>query len=207
MNHAQTTNLYQMTYIKTGINQPGIIELLFYKGSTGKALSRLAHTLLHGPSELSPGEREIIAAYVSHLNDCEFCYESHCASANVHLSDNGEILHQVKHDLDKAPVSSKLKALLNIAAQVQKGGREVSSRHIETARKEGASDEDIHDTVLIAAAFCMFNRYVDGLGTRLPASRSEYIPMGLRMAKKGYTYPPLFLRKFIIGRMNKHGRK
>ena len=195
-----------MTYIKTGIKQPGIIELLFYKGSTGKALSNLAQTLLHGPSQLTPGERELIAAYVSDLNKCEFCFESHSASANVHLMDNGQTIKMVKLGSDEAPVSAKMKALLNIAAHVQKSGREVSVSDIEAARQEGASDEDIHDTVLIAAAFCMYNRYVDGLGTNLPASKSEYVPMGERMAKRGYTYPPLFLRKLVIRMMNKNGR-
>jgi len=194
-----------MTYIKTGIHQPGIIELLFYKGPTGKALANLAHTLLHGPSGLSPGERELIAAYVSDLNNCEFCFESHSASANVHLMDNGQTISTIKAGLEDASVSTKMKALLKIAGLVQKSGREVKSVHIEAARKAGASDEDIHDTILIAAAFCMYNRYVDGLGTNLPLSKNEYIPMGERMARKGYTYPPLFLRKFVIRMMSKNG--
>jgi len=195
-----------MTYIKTGIKQPGIVELLFYKGSTGKALSNLAHTLLHGPSGLTSGERELIAAYVSELNQCEFCHESHSASANVHLMDNGNTIKMIRNDVDHAPVSSKMKALLRIAALVQKSGREVQPEDIDAARNEGASDEDIHDTVLIAAAFCMYNRYVDGLGTNLPASKSEYIPMGQRLARNGYKYPPLFLRKFVIRKMNKNGQ-
>jgi uncharacterized peroxidase-related enzyme len=194
-----------MTYIKTGIHQPGIIELLFYKGPTGKALANLAQTLLHGPSGLSPGERELIAAYVSDLNNCEFCFESHSASANVHLMDNGQTISTIKAGLEDASVNTKIKALLKIAGLVQKSGREVKSVHIEAARKAGASDEDVHDTILIAAAFCMYNRYVDGLGTNLPLSKSEYIPMGERMAKKGYTYPPLFLRKFVIRMMRKNG--
>lgn len=194
-----------MTYIKTGINQPGIVELLFYKGSTGKALSNLAQTLLHGPSGLTPGERELIAAYVSELNQCEFCHESHSASANAHLMDNGMTIRWIKEDLNHAPVSAKMKALLKIAALVQKSGREVKPEHIEEARNAGATDEDIHDAVLVAAAFCMYNRYVDGLGTNLPGNKSDYIPMGIRLARQGYTYPPLFLRKFVIRRMSKNG--
>jgi uncharacterized peroxidase-related enzyme len=195
-----------MTYIKTGIDQPGIVELLFYKGPTGKALSRLAQTLLHGPSDLTPGERELIASYVSGLNNCEFCFESHTASASYHLKDEGKAVNLVKVNPAMAPVSEKMKALLAIAALVQKSGREVNISHIEAARRAGASDEDIHDTVLIAAAFCMYNRYVDGLGTRLPADKEEYGPMGKRMATIGYKYPPLFMRKFVIGRMERKKR-
>ncbi len=192
-----------MTYIKTGVNQPGIVDLLFYKGSTGKALSNLAHTLLHGPSNLTPGERELIASYVSDLNSCEYCHESHGASANYHLKDEGQAVNFVKVDPAVAPVSEKMKALLKIAARVQKSGKEVNMAHIDAAHFAGASDEDIHDTVLIAAAFCMYNRYVDGLGTRLPLDKQEYVPMGKRLATIGYKYPPLFLRKFVIRMMNR----
>ncbi len=192
-----------MTFIKTDIPQPGIVELLFYKGPTGKALSNLAQTLLHGPSLLSPGERELIASYVSNLNRCEFCHESHSASFNAHVNDDGQIVELVKSNPEKAPLSDKMKALLRIAGKVQKSGREVTAEIIEDARLAGATDEEIHDTVLVAAAFCMYNRYVDGLGTNLPETRHEYVAMGKRMARTGYKYPPLFLRKFIIRRMRK----
>ena len=183
--------------------------MLFYKGPTGKALANLAQTLLHGPSNLTPGERELIASYVSNLNNCEYCHESHSASANFHLKDEGLAVNLVKVDPVMAPVSEKMKTLLKIAARVQKSGREVTMSHIEAARRAGASDEDIHDTVLIAAAFCMYNRYVDGLGTRLPADKEEYVPMGKRMATVGYKYPPLFLEKirYPIDESQKAGRK
>jgi uncharacterized peroxidase-related enzyme len=196
-----------MTYVKTGIDQPGILELLFYKGASGKALSTLAHTLLHGPSQLTQGERELIASYVSDLNKCEFCHESHSASSAFHLNDGGRAAISIKTDLENSVVSGKMKALLKIAALVQKSGRDVTPQAIAAARTEGASDEDIHDTVLIAAAFCMYNRYVDGLGTSLPEEKSDYIRMGKRMARTGYKYPPLFLRKFVIWMMKRNGRK
>jgi uncharacterized peroxidase-related enzyme len=192
-----------MTYITTNIPQPGIVELLYYKGPTGKALSKLAHTLLHGPSPLSRGERELIAGYVSHLNDCEFCYESHCASANAHFGDGGGTTAFVKTDILQAPLTEKMKALLKVAARVQSGGKDLQPEHIETARKAGATDEEIHDTVLVAAAFCMYNRYVDGLRTHLPESKDDYVEMGKRMAGSGYKYPPLFLRKWVIRSMRK----
>lgn len=194
-----------MTYIKSGVDQPGIVELLFYKGPTGKALSNLAHTLLHGPSQLSSGERELIASYVSNLNNCEFCYRSHSASANAHLNDHGETVRCMVKNPNEAPVSEKMKALLAIAGKVKQSGRAVMQEDIDRAREKGATDEDVHDTVLIAAAFCMYNRYVDGLGTR-PAADDEYPDIGKRLAKKGYKYPPLFLRKFVIWMMNRKAK-
>jgi uncharacterized peroxidase-related enzyme len=192
-----------MTYIKTDIPQPGIVELLFYKGPTGKALSKLAHTLLHGPSTLTPGERELIASHVSALNNCEFCCDSHSASANAHFNDQGITVKSLKTGIEQAEVSDKMKTLLNIAGKVQKSGKEVTPDLIEKAKNAGASDEEIHDTVLIAAAFCMYNRYVDGLNTSPPENKEDYVEMGRRMAKVGYKYPPLFLRKFVIRQMRK----
>lgn len=194
-----------MAYIKTGVNEPGIVGLLFYKGSTGKALSSLAHTLLHGPSGLSKGERETIAAYVSKLNECNFCCDSHAAAANVHLNSDGKLLSEIFKDIHSAPISEKLKSLLLIAGKVQKSGREVKKADVEYAKANGASDEDIHDTVLIASAFCMYNRYVDGLCTA-EATKEDYTQMGKRLAKSGYKYPPQFLRKLIIWYMN-HSKK
>ena len=190
-----------MTYIKTGIKQPGIVELLFYKNNTGNALSNLANALLIEKSPLSSGERELIAAYVSYLNECEFCHLSHSAAANAHLGDSGKTVSCIVENIETANISEKLKQLLKIAGKVQKSGKLVTNEDIEAAKLNGAIDEEIHDTVLIAAAFCMFNRYVDGLGT-IPATVEEYPEMGRRMAK-GYKMPPNFLKKFILKLMNK----
>lgn len=190
-----------MAYINTGIKQPGIIELLFYKNSTGNALSNLANALLIENSPLSSGERELIASYVSYLNECEFCHLSHSAAANAHLGDNGKTVSCIIENIETADISKKLKELLKIAGKVQKSGKLVTKEDIEEAKLSGAVDEEIHDTVLIAAAFCMFNRYVDGLGTT-PAKKEEYPEMGVRMAK-GYKMPPSFLKKFILKIMNR----
>ena len=185
-----------MTFIKTNIPQPGILELLFYKGASGAALSNLAHVLLHGPSGLTPGERELIASYVSYLNGCEFCHKSHSASASVHLNDAaGHTISCIVSGIDDAPVTEKMKHLLRIAAMVTTSGRNVTPELVAAAKSAAASDEDIHDTVLIAAAFCMYNRYVDGLNTTLPADDAEYKQMGQRLANKGYKYPP----KLMLG--------
>lgn len=191
-----------MTYIKTDIPQPGIVELLFYKPSTGRALSALADTILLGPSTLTPGERETIAAYVSLLNNCEFCHESHSASVNAHLQDNGATIASMRKDISTIPVSEKMKKLLAVAAQVQQSGKAVKPETVEAARQAGATDEEIHDTVLVAAAFCMYNRYVDGLGTNLPKSKDDYVEMGVRMAK-GYKMPPAFMQKFVLWMMKR----
>lgn len=165
---------------------PGITGLFDFRPETAAPLRLLAETLLRGDSLLSSGERELIASHVSYLNDCHFCHTSHGAAAVAHLECDIEMIDDIKQGFTKIPVSSKLSALLKIAAKVQKGGKHVLPEDIEKARSEGAVDEEIHDTVLIAAAFCMFNRYVDGLGTWAPASNEAYREMGQRMAFAGY---------------------
>lgn len=193
-----------MAYINTHIPQPGIVSLLYYKTSSGKALSNLAHALLHGPSTLTSGERELIAAHVSYLNNCEFCHLSHGAAASEHLQDNGKAVQCIIENIDTAPVSAKMKALLRIAGKVQQSGRAVTQADIDEAKKLGATDEEIHDTVLVAAAFCMYNRYVDGLNTTLPVDgEEEYKKSGVRLATKGYKYAPFFLIGFVRKMMRK----
>jgi uncharacterized peroxidase-related enzyme len=165
---------------------PGIVGLLNYRPETARPLLDLAETLLRGPSSLTSGEREIIAASVSYKNDCHFCHTSHAAAAAAHLGSGPELIDDIKAGLPNTPVSDKLRALLNIAHQVQKGGKHVTEDNISAARKQGATDQEIHDTVLIAAAFCMYNRYVDGLGTWAPKPNEAYKEMGERMAHVGY---------------------
>ena len=79
-----------------------------------------------------------------------------------------------------------MKALLSIAGSVQKSGKSVTEQQIDEARSKGATDREIHDTVLIAAAFCMYNRYVDGLGTWAPQDRQFYIDRAPVRAEEGY---------------------
>lgn len=168
---------------------PGISGLLTNNPLTAVPLLNLAETLLRGPSTLTSGERELIASYVSHLNDCHFCHTSHGAAAAAHLGCDLNIIDDIKQNFAQTEISSKLKTLLNVAAKVQKGGKHVTEVEIEAARKEGATDEEIHDTVLIAAAFCMFNRYVDGLGTWAPKENEAYREMGQKLAFLGYNRP------------------
>jgi alkylhydroperoxidase family enzyme len=114
--------------------------------------------------------------------------KSHAAAARCLYGDEKDTVDDVLKDMHQSNVSDKLKALLHIAGKVQILGREVKPEDIEAARKLGADDREIHDTVLIAASFCMFNRYVDGLNSLTPTDPKEYEEMGKRMAK-GYTPP------------------
>ena len=149
----------------------------------------LAEFLLRGPNTLTSGEREMIAAFVSSRNDCAFCQASHSAAAAHHLSGNHDVVDAVKRDYESAPISGKLKALLAIAGKVQVSGKNVTAPDVARARTEGATDTEIHDAVLIAAAFSMYNRYVDGLAMMTPTDPEMYRQMGQGMAQDGYLKP------------------
>ncbi|MCU1293111.1 MAG: peroxidase family protein [Bryobacterales bacterium] len=178
-----------MPHISLPEGLPGISSGFAFRPETAKPMRDLAHVLLHENNTLCPAERELIATYVSTQNDCYFCHASHGAAATAHLGENAGTVDQVKHDFLQADIPGKLKALLVIAGQVQQGGKYVSPTSVEEARRLGATDLEIHDTVLIAAAFCMYNRYVDGLATWQPHDPGMYADMGKHLAEHGYTTP------------------
>ena len=174
-----------MPHINLPDGLPGISAGFAFRPETAKPMRELAHQLLHEPNSLTPGERELIATYVSSRNCTQFCVASHGAAAASHLGSSVTV-DWVKTDFQTAPISAKLKALLRIAGKVQQDGKLVTTADIEAARADGATDLEIHDTVLIAAAFCMYNRYVDGLGTVQPTDPAMYAQMGKHLAEQGY---------------------
>lgn len=174
-----------MAHIKVAEGIPGIRSLALFRPETGTPLYALAEVLLRGPSPLTIAERELIAAYVSARNNCTFCFESHAAAARCLYGPAAFIVNEVVENLATASVSEKFKTLLVIAGKVQLLGTAVKQEDIDAAKYEGANDREIHDTVLIASVFSMFNRYVDGLATLTPTDPATYKEMGERMVK-GY---------------------
>jgi len=175
-----------MAYISVKEGVPGIRSLFQFSPETGGPLCELAEILLRGASPLSSAERELIAAYVSHRNGCAFCRNSHAAAARCLFGDDKKVVDELLREQNGISLSKKMNALLDLAGKVQLGGQSVQAGDIESARNAGAEDSDIHDTVLIAASFSMFNRYVDGLGAFTPGEESAYLDMGKRMSEKGY---------------------
>ena len=176
-----------MAHIDLKNELPGIRGPMAFSPQTAKPLNALAEVLLRDDNNtLTRGERELIGAYVSSLNDCFFCQNVHGAMAQYYMNCDMQFIDAIKQDFQSTTISEKLKALLFIATSVQKGGRSVTSEQIEKARSLGATDKEIHDTVLIAAAFCMFNRYVDGLATWAPQDRQVYVSRAPMRAQEGY---------------------
>lgn len=175
-----------MPHIALSADLPGIRSLVAYRSDTGRLLYELAETLLRSDSTLSQAERELIAAYVSSQNACTFCVSSHAAASRYLFREQPEVVDAVLEDYRTAPIPEKLRALVAIAGKVQQNGRLVADEDVAEARRQGATDREIHDAVLIAAAFSMYNRYVDGLATWAPEDPDTYAEMGRRMAEQGY---------------------
>jgi uncharacterized peroxidase-related enzyme len=175
-----------MPHIALPPDLPGIRGAMAFRPETARPLNALVEVLLQGPSTLTRGERELIATYVSTRNCTHYCHSIHGMIAAAHLGGDEAVVKQVKTDFAQAAISAKLKALLVIAGKVQQDGKLVTRADVEAARTEGATDLEIHDTVLISAAFCMYNRYVDGLDTIQPDEEAFYRERGKRVARDGY---------------------
>jgi uncharacterized peroxidase-related enzyme len=178
-----------MAHIRLTENLPGIRGPMVFSPETTKPLCDLVQVLLTGSHTLTPAEREMIATYVSSRNDCLYCQSCHGSTAAQHLGGSEadyDLIAQMKQNYEATPLSPKMKALLAIAGKVQQGGKYVTTKDVEHARKQSATDKEIHDTVLIAAAFCMFNRYVDGLATWQPSDPEIYREIGKQTSQLGY---------------------
>jgi uncharacterized peroxidase-related enzyme len=175
-----------MAHIRLPEGIPGILGPMAFSPETAKPLNELAEVLLRAPNSLPQADREMIATYVSAQNDCHFCQNAHGAAAAHYLGGNEKLVNAIKLNFEGAAISDKLKALLAIAGKVQQGGKLVSDEDVARARQQGAIDKEIHDTVLIAASFCMFNRYVDGLATWAPTDPQLYRENGKRLVEYGY---------------------
>jgi uncharacterized peroxidase-related enzyme len=178
-----------MPYIPLEDHLPGITGLLEYRQDSAKPIRELTQILLRGESSLTEGERELIATVVSHGNQCRFCTAAHTAAADILLGES-ETAQKVKENIATAPVTKKMKALLTIASMVRESGKAVTKEAIDDAKAEGATDIEIHDTVLIAALFCLYNRYVDGLATLTPTDTEFYKALGTRLKNNGYNRLP-----------------
>jgi AhpD family alkylhydroperoxidase len=165
-----------MAHIELEQNIPGIRSLALFRPDTGKPLYQLAQILL--------GED-------SSRNNCDFCMSSHAAAARYLYKTDAGIVDLALNDYKNAPISDKLRTLLSIALHVQQDARTVNNEQVALAKSFGATDRDIHDTVLIAAVFCMINRYVDGLATLTPTDPAIYAQMGERMGTLGYVIPTI----------------
>jgi uncharacterized peroxidase-related enzyme len=176
-----------MPHIPVAKDSPGIFGLFQFRPETAVPMLELCEVLLRDDNSLSRGEREMIAGYVSQGNSSEFCREGHFTIAAIQMEDGRNVVRAVRAMPDEAPISDKMKALLRIAEKVRTDGKTVLEADVNAARAAGASDVEIHDAVLISAAFSMFNRYVDGLDAIIPEDPNFHDVVGQRVVAQGYS--------------------
>ena len=174
-----------MPHIPLDEKLPGITGILNYRLDAALPIRQLTQILLRGESTLTEGERELIATVVSHGNECKFCTAAHTAAADLLLGDK-ETAAKAKYDPAHAPVSLKMKSLLNIARAVQINGKNVTTLMVDEARNAGTTDREIYDTVMIAALFSLYNRLVDGLASVTPSEPVFYEKLAGILKDKGY---------------------
>lgn len=165
---------------------PGIIGLLDKHPDSGTILKQLAHKLLWDKdfSPIPPGYRELIAAYVSQKNECEFCYRSHRAFAEEHL---GKAYVSKMLDNDMFEDMPKMGFMLSLAELTVRYPNNIIFSDIELMKNNGLSEKEIHDVILISSAFCMYNKYVSASGvSRPPLSDQDYSDIAIDIVANGY---------------------
>lgn len=176
---------------------PGIGVAMRLTPGLGRHLRGLADEVLvndYPGATISRHEREMIATAVSAANDCFFCMDSHAAHARAVMELTG--------DLEQAPVldvittgssdglDPKMQALLHIARTVRRAPLELTADDVAAATSAGASDGDVQLAILIAAAFSMYNRLVDGFRAKTPPVVGVYAERARQIAEHGYSAPP-----------------
>jgi uncharacterized peroxidase-related enzyme len=176
---------------------PGIGAAMRLTPELGLHLRGLADAVLvhdYPGATITRAEREMLATALSASNDCFYCMDSHAEHASAVLERDGgteraALLEDLKlgalHGLDR-----KMQALVQIARTVGRRSRDLSAEDVEAARAAGATDADVQLAVLIASAFSMYNRLVDGFRARTPTNPEAYRERAAEIAEHGYSPPP-----------------
>jgi uncharacterized peroxidase-related enzyme len=181
---------------------PGIVAVMALTPALGHHLRGLADVLLvddYPGATLSRAEREMLATAVSAANECFFCTDSHAAHAVALLERSGALELAPAVEAMAAGsfegVSEKLRTLARIACTVAADARRLGADDVAAARAAGATDGDVQLAILIAAAFSMYNRLVDGFRARTPADTAVYRARAAEIATQGYAAPSALSRR------------
>jgi uncharacterized peroxidase-related enzyme len=177
---------------------PGILTALRLTPTLGLHLRGLADELLVNDfpgATIARAEREMLATAVSAANDCFFCMDSHAAHATALLevtgrTDQEPLLETIKLGSSEG-FDDKMRALLHIARTVRREPRQLTAADVAAGHAAGASDADVQLAVLIAAAFSMYNRMVEGFRARTAPDPDVYRARGSEIAAHGYSGPPV----------------
>lgn len=173
---------------------PGILAAMRLTPSLERHLRGLADALLvedYPGATITRAERELLATAVSAGNDCFYCMDSHGAFANAVLERSGvtgleRLIDGIKNGASDG-LDDKMRALLHIARTVRREARDLTAADVATARAAGATDADVQLAVLIAAAFSMYNRMVDGFRAKTPPTADAFRAGAAEIVEHGYS--------------------
>lgn len=161
----------------------GIWNLLAFRPKTAHHLAALSHEIMFADAPISPAVRELIAAYTSSLNRCEFCMRAHAAVAAHTLGE--DLVWCVLRDLETSALAEDLKALLRFARKLTLDSGSITETDIAALHAAGWQDDAIFYAIEACALFNFYNRYVSGSGVRLVSDESVK-RLATRMATHGY---------------------
>lgn len=162
-----------------------IWHLLAFDPEAAHHLAALSHTLMHKPGPLSAGLRELIAAYTSSLNNCEFCMKAHAAVASK-LLDDESLVWDVIENLEGSGLAEKEKALLRFVKKITLEPSLITADDTQTLNEAGWDDACIFYAISACALFNFYNRWISASGVH-PVSDETFKRLGSRMAVAGYS--------------------
>ena len=169
---------------RSGTEYGRIWDLFAFQSEFTVHMGRFTHGLLRQPATISPGMRELVAAYTSYQNDCGFCTQAHAAAA-AELLGSEEIVWQALRDLESAPLDEKTKALLRFTARMTRELPALGATDIEALRTAGWDDEAIYYAITTCALFNFYNRWITATGVP-EMSREAHQRQGRQLASRGY---------------------
>jgi uncharacterized peroxidase-related enzyme len=161
-----------------------IWHLFAYRPEVTEHLATFTEGVMRGAAPISAGLRELIAAYTSYTNECQFCWKSHAAVA-AELLGSDELVRIVLEDVESSPLAENEKALLHFARKMTKQLPEMAEADVEQLREAGWNDEAIYYTILVVSLFNFYNRWVTTSGVH-PDSDEIHRAHGKRLAISGY---------------------
>ena len=179
-----TKMVFAMVRLFSGRPMPDASKLMFYRSDFyGARAKEFTHEAMRGPSEWSVGDRELMAAYVSTVNESAFCVGAHTATARLAYQDEPRVA-AVLADLGSAPIEAPLRATLRMLGKLTADGT-VSAADMREVLAAGVSRQQVQDALAVCAAFNVTNRLADAFGFRM-LSPEGFASGAKYLLKRGY---------------------
>jgi uncharacterized peroxidase-related enzyme len=147
--------------LRAGATVPDILKM---SPEAGKALLEMHEAIMRGPSALTPGERELIAAYVSGINHCQYCHGVHAETAKAYDDIPREAVDRMFADLETAGFDDKIKPILRLARKLTEAPAQVTESDTQAVLDAGWDEKALHDAILVVCCFNFMNRLLEGHG-------------------------------------------